>query len=83
MDMELSDEGEMDHIPCDSTVYCYMGWGVAMKHIHVQMRLARNMADALLEGTSSTSSGEMWGYPMGVSSHSSSKMPTICLALAM
>ena len=40
MDMELSDEGEIDHIPCDSTVYCYMGWGVAMKHIHVQMRLA-------------------------------------------
>ena len=41
MDMELSDEGEMEHIPCDSTVYCYIGWGVAMKHIHVQMRLAR------------------------------------------
>ena len=39
MGMELSDEGGTDHILCGSTVYCYMGWGVAMKRIHVQ-RLA-------------------------------------------
>ena len=37
--MELSDEGGTDYILCGSTVYCYMGWGVAMKRIHVQ-RLA-------------------------------------------
>ena len=78
MGMERSDEGEKNHITCGSIVYSYADWGVAMNRIHIW-----RLAVAVLEGKSSTSSDEFWGHPKGVSSQSSSKMPTVCLALAM